>query len=96
MGGFSIWHWMILAMVIAWAIAVGKILKRLGFSPAWGILAVFRLSTSSGFGSWPSSIGQSRSRTAQSTNGLAEPSPTETARRDHFGVVADCYGPIHP
>lgn len=43
MGGFSIWHWLILALIIAWAVAVGKILKRLGFSPWWGILALVPL-----------------------------------------------------
>lgn len=43
MGGFSIWHWMIVAMAIGWAFAVGMILKRLGFNPWWAALAVFPL-----------------------------------------------------
>ena len=40
-GGFSVWHWLVLAIFVAWAVAVGKILKRLGFNPAWAILSVF-------------------------------------------------------
>jgi hypothetical protein len=40
MGSFSIWHWLIL---IAWIVAVGwpiaRILRRMGFSAWWVILA---------------------------------------------------------
>lgn len=43
MGGFSIWHWLIVALAVAWAFACGRILKRIGFSPWWAILAVFPL-----------------------------------------------------
>ena len=41
MGGLSIWHWLVLAIVVAWAVAVAKILKRLGFNPVWAIFSIF-------------------------------------------------------
>ncbi|MQW67697.1 hypothetical protein GHK50_30715 [Sinorhizobium medicae] len=44
MGSFRIWHWL---MVIVWLLAVGlplsKILKRIGFSGWWAILAFIPL-----------------------------------------------------
>ena len=43
MGGFSLWHWMIIGLLLTWAFAVGRILKRLGFHPAWAILSVVPL-----------------------------------------------------
>lgn len=41
MGGFSIWHFTILLSFVVWVIAVGRICKRIGFSPFLGILAFF-------------------------------------------------------
>ncbi len=44
MGSFSIWHWLI---VVVWLVAVGwptaRILKRIGFSGWWVILAFIPL-----------------------------------------------------
>jgi len=58
MGSFSIWHWLVVIMVVGWAIAVGMILKRMGFSPAWAILSLFPLINLIGIwflalGRWP-------------------------------------------
>lgn len=43
MGGFSIWHWIIvfiyLAILYAWIAAGARILKRLGFSGWWVLLS---------------------------------------------------------
>ncbi len=40
MGSFSIWHWAIVAAVLAlFGVPVSRILRRLGFSGWWTILA---------------------------------------------------------
>jgi len=41
MGGFSVWHWIIVAAVLAlFGFPMVRILRRMGFSGWWTILAV--------------------------------------------------------
>lgn len=44
MGATSIWHWMILVVVVlGWAVPIWKILRRLGFSGWWVLVACIPL-----------------------------------------------------
>ena len=62
MGGFSLIHWIILLIVltaaIAWPIASGVILKRIGYSPLWCLLVFIPIVNAIGacvvaFSRWP-------------------------------------------
>ena len=40
MGNWSAWHWVMFAIIFALvAYPIGRILRRIGFSPFWSILA---------------------------------------------------------
>jgi len=56
MGSFSIWHWLIVLVLL---VPVAKILKKAGFSPWWAILAIVPIANLVGlfvfaFIRWPS------------------------------------------
>ena len=62
MGGFSLIHWIIFFLLltagVAWPIAAGRILKRIGYNPLWGLLVLFPLLSAVGacfvaFTRWP-------------------------------------------
>ena len=62
MGGFSLIHWIVLLIVlaaaIAWPIAAGVILKRIGYSPLWCLLFFIPIVNAIGacvvaFSRWP-------------------------------------------
>lgn len=62
MGGFSLIHWIVLLIVltaaIAWPIASGVILKRIGYSPLWCLLVFIPIVNAIGacvvaFSRWP-------------------------------------------
>ena len=41
MGGFSIWHWIIVFLIIVFYIfPIMKIVKKAGFSQVWGVVAI--------------------------------------------------------
>lgn len=49
MGSFSIWHWLIVASVLANAFFLGRILWRMGFSPLWLLVSWVPLFNTIGF-----------------------------------------------
>lgn len=64
MGGFSIWHWLILIIGLLWAVPTGIILKRLGYSSMLGILMIIPLVNfiaiwALAFARWPIDSGSS-------------------------------------
>ncbi len=41
MGEFSPIHWLIVLLIVSIALPVGRILRRTGHNPAWGLLSFF-------------------------------------------------------
>jgi len=42
MSGFSLWHWIILLLIgLIWVIPLARLLRRVGYSRAWALFALF-------------------------------------------------------